>query len=363
VLKNFFNDFGLVNEADDAHLSLAFGTGKGIQRFFGKGRVMARNHATIVVVPRERFSYSRRSLESIFQHTTPPFQLVYVDGGSPRDMQRYLRAAAQERNFKLIRSERYLSPNEARNIGSSGVTTKYVIFVDNDVLVTPGWLDKLIGCAEESAAWIVGPVYCIGEPAGKVIHMAGGGCRILHTDAGRHFHEEHLHQNKLLSDVVGSLRRGPTEMVEFHCMLMRTDVLERLGPLDEKLLCSREHIDISMLVRQAGGEIYFEPESVVTYVPASRFAVSDVPYYLLRWSDEWGFATMRHFHSKWRLDDPDYRIVDQWLRKHRRDLFARLRATTIRFLGWRIGNRVTNSLVRLAESAVTPIARRKGHAA
>jgi hypothetical protein len=26
VLKNFFNDIGLVNEADDAHLSLAFGT-------------------------------------------------------------------------------------------------------------------------------------------------------------------------------------------------------------------------------------------------------------------------------------------------------------------------------------------------
>jgi hypothetical protein len=28
VLKNLFNDIRLVNEADDAHLSLAFGTGK-----------------------------------------------------------------------------------------------------------------------------------------------------------------------------------------------------------------------------------------------------------------------------------------------------------------------------------------------
>jgi hypothetical protein len=27
VLKNFFNDIRLVNEADDAHLFLAFGTG------------------------------------------------------------------------------------------------------------------------------------------------------------------------------------------------------------------------------------------------------------------------------------------------------------------------------------------------
>jgi hypothetical protein len=30
VLKNFFNDIRLVNEADDAHLSLAFVTGKGV---------------------------------------------------------------------------------------------------------------------------------------------------------------------------------------------------------------------------------------------------------------------------------------------------------------------------------------------
>ena len=324
---------------------------------------MARNDVTLVVVPRERFSYSRQSLESIFKHTTPPFQLVYVDGGSPRATQRYLRAAAKEKNFRLIRSERYLSPNEARNVGSAGVKTKYVVFIDNDVLVTPGWLAKLIGCAEETSAWIVGPVYCIGESAGKVVHMAGGGCRILDTDAGRHFHEEHLHQNELLSNVAGSLRRGPTEMVEFHCLLMRTDVLKRLGPFDEKLLCSREHIDISMGVRQAGGTIYFEPEAVVTYVPASRLVLSDVPYYLLRWSDKWGFATMRHFLSKWRLDDPDHRIVEEWLRRHRRELFARLRASAIRFLGWRIGSRVTSGLVRLAEGVVTPIAHRKGHAA
>ena len=30
MLKNFFNHIRLVNEADDPHLSLALGTGKGI---------------------------------------------------------------------------------------------------------------------------------------------------------------------------------------------------------------------------------------------------------------------------------------------------------------------------------------------
>ena len=39
--------------------------------------------ATIVIVPRERFSLTRRNLESIYDCADAPFELVYVDGGSP----------------------------------------------------------------------------------------------------------------------------------------------------------------------------------------------------------------------------------------------------------------------------------------
>ncbi len=38
---------------------------------------------TLVVVPRERFSFTMTSLENIYEMTDIPFKLVYVDGGSP----------------------------------------------------------------------------------------------------------------------------------------------------------------------------------------------------------------------------------------------------------------------------------------
>ena len=38
---------------------------------------------TVVVVPRERFGVTSRSLEAIYANTPAPFPLVYVDGGSP----------------------------------------------------------------------------------------------------------------------------------------------------------------------------------------------------------------------------------------------------------------------------------------
>jgi len=118
---------------------------------------------TSVVVPRERFSIAQHSLESIYKHTRP-FELIYVDGGSPRAVSRWLDQAATQYGFRLLRSKQYLMPNQARNIGLAEVKTKYVVFIDNDVIVWPGWLESLIECAEETGAWIVGPVVCIGKP-------------------------------------------------------------------------------------------------------------------------------------------------------------------------------------------------------
>src|SRR6266516_1506210 len=117
---------------------------------------------TIVVVPREQFSKSQISLESIYAATPPPFRLVYVDGNSRSSLRRYLEQQAAARGFQLIRTENYLTSNEARNLGRREVCTEYVAFLDNDVFVQPGWLQTLLRCAVETGAWVVGPLYCYG---------------------------------------------------------------------------------------------------------------------------------------------------------------------------------------------------------
>ena len=44
----------------------------------------------MVVVPRERFSLTEVSLESLYQNTPEPFDLIYLDGHSPSRIRRYL---------------------------------------------------------------------------------------------------------------------------------------------------------------------------------------------------------------------------------------------------------------------------------
>lgn len=112
-------------------------------------------------------------------------------------------------------------------------------------------------------------------------------------------------------------------------MLVRTDVFTQTGPLDEAMLNSKEHIDFSMTVAKAGGAIYFEPTSVVTYVPGPPLAWSDLPFYMLRWSDAWELASFHRLLEKWELTE------DRYFQSHYRNL------------GWRRRMSLTKPLCRL----------------
>lgn len=262
---------------------------------------------TIVVVPRERFSCAQNSLESIYAHTTLPFKLVYVDGNSPRKVHRYLTEQAQQRNFQLICTPHYLTPNQARNLGLSHVQSKYVVFIDNDVIVSDGWLESLVQCAEETEATIVGPLMCQHEPIHEIIHFAGGESHIWVDNTGRRRLREKMYkQGKRVAEVRDQLQRTPTELAEFHCVLVRTEIFKQTGCLDEAVLNTKEHLDFCMTVAQLGGKIYFEPACVVTYVPGPPIEWSDLPFYMLRWSDAWTLASLHRLRDKWSLAEDGY---------------------------------------------------------
>lgn len=262
---------------------------------------------TILVSPRERFSYTKVSLESIFQHTDVPFHLIYVDGNSPPEVKTYLEEQASDKSFELVRVDHYLPPNQARNVGLARVTTPYVVFVDNDVVVSPGWLNALIRCAEETGASIVGPLTCQDEPVHETIHFANGEARIIVDVKGRRrLREKMCRQGQKVEKVASKLQRVPAELVEFHCMLVNVKVFQKLGLLDERFLNTKEHVDLCMSVIRAGGDIFFEPTSVITYVPDISWNWADLHLYMLRWSDAWEIASLHHLQDKWNLSEDSY---------------------------------------------------------
>jgi GT2 family glycosyltransferase len=277
---------------------------------------MTGSQVNIIVVPRECFCRAETSLQSIYENTQYPFSLIYVDGNSPRGIRRWLEREAADKGFKLVRFDRYLAPNEARNIGLQHADAKYVVFVDNDVLVAPGWLENLVACAEETDAWVVAPLYLEGSWEDPRVHMAGGWWRITEENGKRIFVEEHSSYERRVDDPEVPRSRIQCDLIEFHTVLVRRDVFQKIGPLDERLKSVLEHVDFCMSVVEAGGTIYLEPKSRIMFRKPPRVTLSDLPYFLLRWSDAWGEESMKAFGEKRKVEVGYYQV--EWWREYRR---------------------------------------------
>lgn len=262
---------------------------------------------TIIVVPRERFSCASASLESVYEHTEIPFKLLYIDGNSPKELKSYLEHESQTKGFKILRTDHYLYPNQARNLGIQNSDTKYIVFVDNDVLVSPGWLKALVECAEETEATVVGPLMCQHEPIHHEIHFAGGESHVWVDKLGRRrLREKMLHQGKHVDEMRSKLSRELTELAEFHCVLVRRSIFDEIGLLDQDMLNTKEHLDFCMTVRESNGTVYFEPSSLVTYLPGPPQNLADIHYYMLRWSNAWTLASLHRLRDKWNLAEDAY---------------------------------------------------------
>lgn len=308
---------------------------------------------TILMSARERFSATREVLNAVYEHTRYPFRLVYVDGGAPRGVRGYLQHKAESEGFELIRFPHYLWPNRARNIALSRADTEYVVFLDNDTLVSPGWLERLVSCADETGADVVTPLVCQYRPVHSEIHYAGGETGIAVQARGeqtaRRLVDRMRYEGQPIERVRPHLERAPTGLFEFHCVLMRRSVFERIGPMDERVLNTREHVDYCLRLRAAGGSVYLEPDAVVTYLGATPLLLSDMPFYMLRWSDAWTRASVARLEQKWSISGDDYLpgCMRHMAWRRNAHVIAPLARMLTRPFGGRGRGRVTRLLSRL----------------
>jgi GT2 family glycosyltransferase len=295
---------------------------------------MAAQRVTIAVVPRERFSFAIQSLQSVLTHRNPDTELIYVDGGSPPLVRQFLEQRAARHGFRLISTERYISPNAARNLAAAHTHTKYLALVDNDVLVSPSWVDALVDCAEATGAALVAPICCTGVGETSTVLDAGGKVELAFVGNRRVLRVENYHRGQGVAGAASRLKREAVKHVAFHAVLVRTSVLADVGAFDEKLLSFAQEADLCLRVAAAGGKILLEPAAVVTHVPPPPFEADDLEYFQLRWSDVWNRASIEHFRAKWNLTAHDEALAKmaRELDAHRRLLLEPYRRM-LRLLG------------------------------
>jgi hypothetical protein len=295
---------------------------------------------TIVIIPREKFSFAARSYESLCAHNLSAYPVIYVNSCSPPPWSRRLDSLAAEGKITLIRAGFHLSQHEAFNLALPHLRTKYVIFLDNDVLLTPGWAEKLVTCAEETGASVVMPLIEEKEMNGDWhIHMCGGDCGVEERDGQLWFREIHPLHGQAKSD----LRRCRTGVVEYHALLVRNEALQKVGPFDENYWPTLDHTDFSLMIRASGGTLWLEPSSVVRYELPPPLEFQDLAFFMTRWSDDLVRSNQRHFAKKWGVQFPPNHAL--WYRQfRRRDLYP-IRAMVTRCFGSLAGKIVYHSLL------------------
>lgn len=294
---------------------------------------------TVVVVPRESFNMFPEVIRRIYEVTPPIFKMLVMEGHAPKRIRRELRRMeAHYPDCRVVWSDRWLYPHEAVNQAIPMVDTEYVVFIDNDVEVEKGWLEALTSCAEEEKTGCVHPIYLttkLSNPA-KKIHVAEGKL-IRRKQNGRTFIDSTMPYSGVSLWNYPDKTRKVSDFFEWHCVLFRKSLLDKIGPLDD--LNISEHLDYVLRMERAGERILLEPKAVVAYDYERIWKLrgEDRAYLLYRWDVERARRSLERFLEKWNLDPESTVRRFDWVRHHT----AKVRSTTLL-------PRIKNRLRRLA---------------
>ena len=256
-------------------------------------------NVTIGFVPRDRFCKAPESLGRLLELTDMPFHLIVVDPGIPaafRDpMERLL---AGKDDVTILRANSATTSNGARNLVLERANTEYVCLIENDCLVEPMWLERLIEACEEHPADVAAPLLLEPRASANKVHFDDrlGSIRRL-TDSGK---LEILPRSTSLETDRDATRR-PTDFVEMHCVMFRRSVFDRIGRFDDTQHGSRAEVDLSLALWVANVATVLEPRSRVTFSAPPPVHPEERDYYLRYWDLEGAESDHRVIEERWNL--------------------------------------------------------------
>ena len=260
-----------------------------------------------MITARERYAFTRESVSSILAGLGKGVEIVFVAGKAPAATLSFLKKISKTRpKFTLIKVDRFLRSNEARNIGLKKINPKNdVVFIENDVVPRKGWLEKMIRCAKETKADIVAPLVLEGDPqkTDLQIHIAGADFKEVESkNGGTELAMEHF-LNHERSDL-RKLRRRTVDTVEFHCMLVRRKLLDRVG-LDGSFDSLGAHVDLCFDAKKNKSKAVVEQEAHVVFLNPALVPIrdkADFEFFVAKWSERACRRLVENSGNKWRMD-------------------------------------------------------------
>ena len=210
-------------------------------------------------------------------------------------------------------------------MGADGARTEWIAFVENDVVLDEGWLDTLLAAGEAHGAQSAYPVYLQDSPNGELVHGLGADLDVSEAGSVRHIREHQHELNRPWREVAAAVRPVERVQSEYHAVAVRRELLERMGGLDEGLLSWFDHTDLALHHQRLGAAAWLVPEVTCRYLAPPPVSLTDVPSFLLRWSEDWYERSLDRLCRAWDLDpdDSEWAMHAQYRTDVRRSVLTR----------------------------------------
>jgi GT2 family glycosyltransferase len=276
-------------------------------------REVARAHddlpqVSIVVVTLDGLEFSRLCLESLLANTpTSDYEVIVVDNGSTDGTGEYLSVLARrDGRVRVTRNERNVGFAVATNRGVALARGAILVLLNNDTIVSEGWLARVVNHLADPRVGLLGAVT---NRAGNEAEI-----EVPYSTYGEfhRFARDHMHAH---SGEVFDIRT-----VTMFCAALRRDVWNVIGPLDERFEVGLfEDDDYAMRVRQAGYRVvcaedvfvhHFGQASIGRLGPTGQYGEI---YHAnrARWEAKWDVAWQPYE----RRENPAYRELVERIRR------------------------------------------------
>ena len=208
-----------------------------------------------------QLEYTKLCLPALLRHTRIPFELLFLDIGSLDGTADYLAgiaAALPNLRVEVLRAASDLDIPSACSDALAAARGECLVLLNNDTIVTEGWLHQLLALAALSTAvGLVGPMSNYAAPPQLVetvpyrvgprrhVQPRGGAQWLVEVEAVHAFAKQYRQEHKG--------KWAAAERLGGFCLLVKREVLQRIGPLESDLGLGLFDTDVlSMKARVAG---------------------------------------------------------------------------------------------------------------
>src|SRR3984893_3344818 len=210
---------------------------------------------SVVTVNYNHARVTKEFLDSFRSITYPNYEILVCDMGSGEDISPFF-DIQQYPHARYLRSKTNLGFAGGNNWGISQAKGDFIFIVNNDTEVTPDLLDKLIQPFFDDASVGVSCPKIKYWDQPNIIQYAG-------YNPMNHFTGRTSTIGEKQEDVGQFNISGPTNGAHGCAMLVKREVIEKVGMFPEKFFLYYEEWDWSARILKAGYLIWYQSEAVI----------------------------------------------------------------------------------------------------